>query len=723
MSGLFGTFNVGKRGLFAQQRALDVTSHNVANANTEGYSRQRAILETTTPFGMPSMDSQVGPGQIGTGVDVSSIQRVRDSFMDYQVRREKSTLGQYEARDKYLSEIESIFNEPSEDGLSTLIGNFFTSWDELSKKPENSNARTVVAQQSAALADEINHVYTQLSNIKSNAQESIKQTVLDVNAILNRVDKLNQQIISVKVSGMEPNDLMDKRDLLLDNLSEKFNIKVESGGFYSVNVSPDDVSGLNNNVNSLLIRKNPNDAVRKFSYVTGMEKLYKREVIAVDTSKIVSHWNDKAIKFSIGTENVEININGITGTSTTKDIAKKINDELSKTTFKDRVKVVANGNSLEFISQEKVTMNNPTKSKKLPTGINDGMKIEKDMYKITYIKGADKDKSESIYVEMTEEECKTLDQTRILWAQSDPNNDEKDGMAIDKNGGEITSGSTIEFKDLALFNLPMDENRGELKGYMSVQKDVDKYIDQLNKLAKGIAFSVNAVHSGKVDVSNTPTNTNPPNTDYMPFFVNKDTAHYQDDELDNLENTLQDEDEITAANISINKEILNDVMKIKTRTNDDEFAYEKDNDVDGKSDGKRALAISELRNTLMQIQNITDDMDRKDFIENITGDKNLVDDGYGVKSIKSDINGMKIDNYFKDTIDKLGIQEQEAQRVVSNQSTLLQNFQERRDSISGVSLDEEMANLIQFQHAYQANSKIIATVDELLDVVINGLKR
>ena len=135
-----GTFNVGKRGLFAQQRSIDVTSHNIANANTEGYSRQRAILETTRPFGMPSMNNQVGPGQIGTGVDVSIIQRVRDSFMDYQVRREKSTLGQYEARDKYLSEIESIFNEPSENGISDLIGKFFDSWHQLSKQAESSNA-------------------------------------------------------------------------------------------------------------------------------------------------------------------------------------------------------------------------------------------------------------------------------------------------------------------------------------------------------------------------------------------------------------------------------------------------------------------------------------------------------------------------------------------------------------------------------------------------------
>lgn len=594
MSGLFGTFNVGKRGLFAQQRSIDVTSHNIANANTEGYSRQRAILETTRPFGMPSMNNQVGPGQIGTGVDVSIIQRVRDSFMDYQVRREKSTLGQYEARDKYLSEIESIFNEPSENGISDLIGKFFDSWHQLSKQAESSNARTVVAQQASALASELNHTHSQLTKVKESAQESIKQTVFDVNSILNRLDKLNQQVISVKVSGMEPNDLMDQRDMLLDELSEKFNIKVEDDNFYGVNLSPVDTDGLGYNVNSMLVRKNPNDAVRRFSYVTGIEK-------------------------------------------TTSGSGE---------------------------------------------------------YKVTYLKNGDKDKPETITVKMTEKECKELDRSRILWSQKDPNNPNKDGMIVNKNGAEIVSGSTIDFEDLAMFSLSKDEDRGELKGYMSVQKDVDNYMDQLNKLAKSIAMSVNAIHSGEVNAAE----------DKLPFFIIKGDT------------TSDNEKNITAANISINTEILEDVMKIKV-------GVKGDPGLDGESDGKRALAIAELRNTLMKIQDVDYDMDREKFIGTITGSTNLVTNEDGVSTIKSNINGMKVDNYFKDTVDKLGIQEQEARRIIKNQEVLLSSFQQRRDSISGVSLDEEMANLVQFQHAYQANAKIIATVDELLDVVVNGLKR
>lgn len=641
MSGLFATFNIGKRGLFSQQKAIDVTTHNIANANTQGYSRQRAILETTKPFGMPSMNSAIGPGQIGTGVEVKAIQRIRDEFMDYQVRREKSTLGQYQARDKYLSEVESIFNEPSDTAMSTLIGKFFNAWEELSTKAEDSNSRTVVAQQSAALADELNHTYNQLVEVKKNAQESIKQSIFDVNGILDRVDKLNQQIMSVKISGMEPNDLLDQRDLLLDQLSEKFNITVEKDNFYSINLKPNYTSNIegNGNIgNPYLVKRSPNDSVRRFSYIKSIEP-------------------------------------------------------------KDGQKSGAPGT-----------------------------------YTITYLKNGDKDKEETFTLTINnQEEFKRLDEGRVLWSQVDRNNDDNNGLAIKADGTPIKNGEIVNFKDLGLFDLKDDIYRGELKGYMSVQKDVDSYIDQLNKLAKAIAFSVNAIHSGKTDIGSAADPTKqPPDADYMPFFVNNDkakdlyvlngTKHILYDGVTgttaSLQSVLDGEVEITAGNISVNKQILDNVMEIKTRSSDDQYVFASQNDQSGEKDGRRALAIAKLRNTLLKIQDIKGDTTRADFVGIFTNDVSI-----DMSTISSDINGMKIDAYFKDTVDKLGIQEQEALRTVANQETLLQGFQERRDSISGVSIDEEMANLIQFQHAYGANAKIISTVDELLDVVVNGLKR
>ncbi|EES91092.1 flagellar hook-associated protein FlgK [Clostridium botulinum D str. 1873] len=686
MSGLFATLNVGKRGLYAQQGALDVTSHNIANSNTEGYTRQRAIMETTRPFGMPSMNCQIGPGQIGTGVEISKIQRVRDTFMDYQVRRETSTLGQYEARDKYLSEIEGIFNEPSDTGISSLIGKFFDAWQEVAKHPEGSNARTVLASQASALANELNHNYGQLTKVKENAQESIKQATFDINNALDRVDKLNQQIMAVKVSGMEPNDLMDKRDLLLDELSKKFNIVVERDKFESINLKP-----------------------KYLKAPDGSELKFDREIETKDKY-------GKTIKTKIK-ENPLI-------------VRKNPKDEVMRFSY------------IKSINQCNDKDGKPIKDK-------DGSLV----YEVSYLKNGNKDRLGTFKLNIksdangtSEEKLKRLDESRIIWSTSNKNDDAKNGLAVNINGVAIEEGKSVDFEKLALFDLKGDEYKGELKGFMTVQQDVDDYIDQMNKLAKGITFSVNTMHSGVSDLGDgktplvvqEPTNNGKDveKADYMPFFVNGEVADkeyeivdgkkvlFKEKSINKLGKVLNSEIEITAANISINKQIVDDVMQIKTRINDDKFGLASKNTKDGEQDGARALAIAQLRDKLLKIQNITKGMTRKEFIQqNGENNKLTKDITLGLDTIKGDINGMKIDSYFKDTVDKLGVEEQQAKRTVKNQGSLLKDFSQRRESTSGVSLNEEMANIVQYQHAYQANAKIIATTDQLLDVVINGLKR
>jgi flagellar hook-associated protein 1 FlgK len=546
-----------------QQKTIDVTSHNIANANTEGYSRQRARIETTRPFGMPSMNSAAEPGQLGTGAQIAAIERVRDNFLDYQVRTETSTTGHYSAREKYLSEIESILNEPTDTGLSTLIGKFYDSWQQLSKQPQSSNARTVVAQQSLALTDELNHTYNQLQKIKIDAQSSINQGITDVNSMLSQINELNQQIVQVKVAGNMPNDLMDKRDLLLDQLSSKFNINIDKRNLEGIDLKTLEEGGDSqyNLINSII-----NGTEKRFSYISSVEK-------------------------------------------TGKDF---------------------------------------------PTEVT-----------ITYYKLGDMSKDSNRMTMklsgVTEAEYKEIDQCRTLWADNE-------GTAVSP------------FK---LFQ-PGD---GELKGYMSIQKDVDEYTDQINRLAKAIAFTVNAVHSGSEYAE----------LDDLPFFVNKATP-----------NNAATEDEITAGNITINKDVLKNVMKIKVGTNADPSK-------NGETDNKRALAIAGLRDVLLKVQDIGASTSRSDLLNG-----SLQKDGLGVNS---NIGGMKIDSYFKDTINRLGIQSQEAKRMVKNQESLLSSFEESRMSVAGVSLDEEMANLVQYQHAYSANAKVISTIDELLEVVVNGLKR
>ena len=129
MASIFGTFNTARTGLTAHQSAINVTSHNIANSSTIGYSRQRAKITTARPI---SIGGEAG--QIGTGAQIAAIERVRDSFLDYQVRVETSELGKYSAKTEYLSQVEGIFNEPSDTGISTSLSEFFDAFQELSKQ-------------------------------------------------------------------------------------------------------------------------------------------------------------------------------------------------------------------------------------------------------------------------------------------------------------------------------------------------------------------------------------------------------------------------------------------------------------------------------------------------------------------------------------------------------------------------------------------------------------
>ena len=117
----FTGLNIVVKGLYAQQRALDVTGHNIANVNTEGYARQRAVMETAKP-----MQVLGGRGMLGSGVEVQQIQRIRNAFLDVKFWGENTVLGEWSSKSQFLTEIEMVFNEPSDAGLNSVINSFFS---------------------------------------------------------------------------------------------------------------------------------------------------------------------------------------------------------------------------------------------------------------------------------------------------------------------------------------------------------------------------------------------------------------------------------------------------------------------------------------------------------------------------------------------------------------------------------------------------------------------
>ncbi len=581
MSGLFATLNTSKGGMFAQQQYINVTSHNISNANTEGFSRQHIVLQTARPQTIAG-----GAGQIGTGVTVSSIERTRNQFLDYQIRKESSLLGNYGVRQDYLSEIEGIFNEPSDTGISELMSEFFDAWQTLSKNPEKSDARTVVAQKAKALADELNHTYKKLNDTKDNAAKEIQTNLFEVNTILDQLNSINKEIITVTIAGNNPNDLLDSRDLLLDELSTKFGIDTRNQILNGITCKPED------NLDLSLIRNKDSDGINKFAFVNKIN-----------------------------------NVN---------------EDKINKTVTCD-IEYYKNGDTTS--DKNKVTLK--------------GVTLDKDQYE-------------------------ALNNGRVLVTDEDGNVKKLDGTILTPDtNGEINVGG--ELGENQIFN----PSSGRLGGLQSIHEDAESYIEQANTLAKTLAFAVNAIHTEGIE-----------DKDKQPFFVNSG-------------NDPLDYDGITAGNITMNSDILKNVMLIQAGASKRS----------GSTDGDRALALASLRDFGLNIDSIqsgkkgADDYKYVDFVK-----EHFETTAGEVPKFKTIDGGVKVEGFFKNTINKLGVQSEEATRIVKNQNTLLKGLIERRLSTSGVSLDEEAINLVQFQHAFQANAKVITTVDQLLDVVI-GLVR
>jgi len=219
------SLEIAKRSLQAQMLALDVTSHNIANVNTPGYSRQEAVFRPTQPYGIVSWLGTINPGQVGTGVQISSIRRLRNDFVDMNYRNVTSESSYYSVKDQVFSILESSINEIKDSGLQKALSDFFDAWHEGSVSPEDPTVRRIIVEQSQNLIDAFKYVQNQLVSTRSDVDFQIVNSVARINDIGKEIAKLNEQISLSTSQGQQPNDLLDQRDNLLDELSQYVNIQ------------------------------------------------------------------------------------------------------------------------------------------------------------------------------------------------------------------------------------------------------------------------------------------------------------------------------------------------------------------------------------------------------------------------------------------------------------------------------------------------------------------
>lgn len=229
MPGIYMAMEIARKALIASQTAILVTSHNVANVNTPGYSRQEAIV--TEAGAMSTFGGQLGLGAVVTGIR----QRV-DFLTDRQLVSENGAYASLDYTSRATGQIEAIFNDVTGADLANRVSEFFNSWDDLSANPQGTAERQTVVSTAELLTSEFRRVDSQLTALKDNADKDVASIVEEVNQIVSQIANLNGFIKDALVQGQAPNDLMDQRGVLLKSLGEKIGYTSVTDSFGQVNV-------------------------------------------------------------------------------------------------------------------------------------------------------------------------------------------------------------------------------------------------------------------------------------------------------------------------------------------------------------------------------------------------------------------------------------------------------------------------------------------------------
>jgi flagellar hook-associated protein 1 FlgK len=216
-AGGVSSFDIGITGLNAARIALQVTGHNIANVNTEGYSRQSIVQQSMTP-------AYASFGALGRGTQIIGIEAARDRFLEVQIAVESRELGRLTAADNILGQIETIYNPVSGLGLTDAANNLFGGFSDLAADPESTAQREELLSLAQGLAQQSNDTITRLANLKSSLNSQIQTTASDINSILKQIADLNTMITGGEMTNRPVQDYRDQRNLLLRQLNELIDV-------------------------------------------------------------------------------------------------------------------------------------------------------------------------------------------------------------------------------------------------------------------------------------------------------------------------------------------------------------------------------------------------------------------------------------------------------------------------------------------------------------------
>ncbi len=622
MGSTFSGIELGKRSIMANTDAITTAGHNISNANTEGYSRQRVQIKEFDPLYKPDLERLERPGLIGQGVDVKSIERIRDELLDKRIIAQANQESYWDTRSKYYTMIEQIYNEPDDISVRTNMDKFWESWQELSINPESKAARQAVVTRADTLTESIKQRWESLQGVGDLINGDIYSTVKQVNSYTKQIAAINSEIVRTRAMGDNPNDLLDRRDLLVDKLSKLINVTTDQRDNDEFMVHVDGKILVQGSISREIGFKLRNDN-------SGYEKL-----IWADTG------NDAI--FSGGTlgalvelRDVDIRSEIQSLNTMTMNFADLVNDVHRNAVGANKV------TGLNFFTQHPFVENTNGNFDRNGDG-------ELDTSFVFRISGTNElELQQQVGIEGVMTFNGTDGNVQVPYFHTDTvetviariNNSTSEVKAyLDKNNHLVLKSTTAQSTENPDFVIRHIEDSGYfLAGYSGVlaaRGEEGAYdfnqADAVNALVGGAQFAVAPVF-------------NP------------------------------------SAYIEVNQVIRNDVMSVAA-------GYM---DAAGRAptgDGRAAVEIAAIRNSSVMV------------------------------------GGMKtFDDYFADSVTNVGLKGEQAETNLLSQNAIMDDLRNLRDSISGVNIDEELAEIMKFQHGYNAAAKFITVWDSLVDTIINRL--
>ncbi len=630
MSSTFAGIEMGKRSLLAHSQAISTAGHNISNADTEGYSRQRVQISQYDPIYRPDLNRAETAGQIGQGISAQSIERVRDEMLDSRIVAQANQESYWSTREQYYSMIESVFNEIGDSSVRSNMDKFWESWQELALYPETKAARQAVVTRGETLAESIRQQYTSLSGIGTLLNGDIEATVSQINDYAERIASLNKEISRSEAMGDRPNDLYDQRDLMVDKLSKLADITTErrDNDEFMVHVG-----------GRVLVQ---GGVARGFNVEPTLDNNGYSKVVWADTGKDVEV-SGGSLGALIELRDVDLRSEIQNLNTMTMNFADLVNDI-------HRNGIGANSvTGLDFFVEQPFVANNMGNFDRDGDGVEDTSYIFRmtgsnvlDAQQQTGLEGTITISGHSGNIAVNYYSTDTVE--TIVNRINDSDGEVK--AYLDRNNNLVLKGTTASSENNPDFVIRHVEDSGFfLSGYAGLLAESG----EAGAYDFARANAVNALAGvGAESMSG-----------------NGGVARYAVAPVLN-----------PAGYVAVNSVITNDILSVAAASQSRDGTVE-------IGDGSAALAIANIRNTQVMI-----------------GSSNTIDD------------------YFADTLTRVGLKGEQAQVNYENQVAVMSSLENLRDSISGVNIDEELADVLKFQHGYNAAAKLVTIMDKMLDTIL-----